>query len=139
MNKFQLWATGGILSLLLGFMGVPWMYRQYLIHGTKLVIQESEVLLALKNFEVCSLLSVQTDLQNIERCRSFYIDYMPKKSKGFKQGDQFPFTPLQPAQIIGNYKLLAQTLENLKVEPLPALSILSHGSLELPTKENNYY
>lgn len=137
MSKFQLWVAGGILSLLLGFIGVPFMYRQYLIHGTKQVIKEVEMLSALKNLEVCSLLAVQTDLQYIEKCTLFFIDYMPKKSKGFKQGDQFPFTPLQPARITSAYKLLTQAREKLKLEPLPALTILSHGSLELPTKENN--
>ena len=138
MSKFQLWAAGGMLSLLLGFIGVPYMYRQYLVQTTKLVIQESNEVLALKNLEVCSLLSVQTDLQDIERCSAFFLDYMPNKSKGFKQGDQFPFEPLQPAQITSAYKLLAQAREKLKLEPLPTLITLSHNSLELPTKENNY-
>lgn len=136
MSKFQVWAGGVLLSFILGVMGFPWLYRQYLVQTTKQVIEKSGDYFAIKQLEFCALVPIENNYHQIEKCTTFFTDYVPKKSKGFKQGDPFPFSPLGPAQITNAYALLTQARKRLKLEPLPPLSTLSHGSLELSIKNN---
>ena len=123
----------GILGLVLGLAGYPFLYRIYLKATTGSVIEAVSDHKAMEYFGDCLVIAIQrySSEGQVTHCRNFYVNYLPRKTADHHSGDQVA-VPIRREQIRETYTQVNEFLRRSNQKLLPDLRKLSNGWIESP-------